>query len=179
MSEFQSFPKIPRLFRNVVITEKLDGTNAQIEILEDGTFLTASRNRYVTPDDDNYGFSKWAYENKEDLMTLGVGRHFGEWWGKGIARNYFQPTKKFSLFNTARWSESRPKCCEVVPILYNGVFDTWVIEKIKRSLLKNGSIAAPGFMNPEGIIMYHEASKVMFKVLLENDELPKCDIKPH
>ena len=52
MVEFEAFQKIARLKRNCVITEKIDGTNAQIFIGEDGEFLTGSRNRWITPDDD-------------------------------------------------------------------------------------------------------------------------------
>lgn len=32
MIEFKAWPKIPRLFRDVIITEKIDGTNAAIHI---------------------------------------------------------------------------------------------------------------------------------------------------
>lgn len=32
--EFQGFQKIPRLSRECIITEKIDGTNAFIEVLE-------------------------------------------------------------------------------------------------------------------------------------------------
>ena len=79
--EFESFGKIARLSRECTITEKIDGTNAQICITEDGQFLTGSRTRWITPQDDNMGFSAWAHEHKDELMPLGVGRHFGEWWG--------------------------------------------------------------------------------------------------
>jgi hypothetical protein len=41
------------------------------------------------------------------------------------------------------------------------------------SLKVLGSKAVPGFMKPEGIIVYHTASKQNFKVLLENDDQPK------
>jgi len=80
MIEFKEFPKIARLSRECVVTEKLDGTNAQIYIGEDGEFLVGSRTRWITPDDDNYGFARWAYERKDELMKLGKGQHFGEWW---------------------------------------------------------------------------------------------------
>ena len=105
LPEFVEFPKISRLSRECVITEKLDGTNASITITEDGQFLTGSRTRWITPEDDNYGFSKWAHEHKEELLGLGVGTHFGEWWGGGIQRNYGLPKddKRFWLFNTIRW----------------------------------------------------------------------------
>ena len=34
--EFLEFPKMARLSREIIITEKIDGTNAQILITEDG-----------------------------------------------------------------------------------------------------------------------------------------------
>ena len=77
--EFEKFTKIARFSREVIVTEKIDGTNAQIVITEDGEFFTGSRNRFITPEDDNFGFSKWAHEHKEELMKLGVGKHYGEW----------------------------------------------------------------------------------------------------
>ena len=103
--EFRPFPKIPRLSREIIITEKIDGTNASITITEDGQFLTGSRNRWITPEDDNFGFSAWAHANKDVLMGLGVGTHFGEWWGHGIQRGYGLPKgrRRFSLFNVGRW----------------------------------------------------------------------------
>jgi hypothetical protein len=107
MTEFQEFPKMPRRSRDVVITEKIDGTNACVFIGEDGEFLAGSRTRWITPEDDNFGFSRWAHENKDDLLTLGPGRHFGEWWGSGIQRKYGLTEKRFSLFNTSRWVDRR------------------------------------------------------------------------
>ena len=77
--EFDKFTKIARFSREVIVTEKIDGTNAQIVITEDGEFFTGSRKRFITPEDDNFGFSKWAHEHKEELMQLGVGKHYGEW----------------------------------------------------------------------------------------------------
>jgi hypothetical protein len=89
MSVFEPFDKIPRLKRGCVVTEKIDGTNAQVYIPEDGgPMLVGSRNRWITPDNDNYGFARWAYENEAELRKLGPGRHFGEWWGSGIQRRY-------------------------------------------------------------------------------------------
>lgn len=40
MIEFKGFPKMARLSRECIITEKIDGTNAQICITEDGQFLS-------------------------------------------------------------------------------------------------------------------------------------------
>lgn len=172
--EFTGFPKMARLSRECIITEKIDGTNAQIKITEDGGFYVGSRTRWITPQDDNYGFARWAYDNKEELMTLGVGSHFGEWWGQGIQRNYGLQEKRFSLFNVSRWdSTDRPSCCHVVPTLYKGAFDTDNIGHSLRVLEVDGSLAAPGFIKPEGIIVYHTAAGIGFKKTIEKDEVPK------
>src|SRR5690349_11912868 len=98
--EFEAFNKIARLSRNCTITEKIDGTNACIAISDDGKdFFIGSRSRWITPEDDNFGFARWATEHREELLLLGPGRHWGEWWGAGIQRRYGVPEKRFSLFN--------------------------------------------------------------------------------
>ena len=172
--DFMPFPKMPRLSREVIITEKIDGTNAQIFIADDcETMLIGSRNRWVTPADDNAGFARWCEENREELLKLGPGRHFGEWWGQGIQRNYGLKEKRLSLFNVARWAEDRPACCHVVPVLYRGMFDTAMIDMHLGILEKLGSVAAPGFMDPEGVIVYHTAGNFGMKKTIKKDELPK------
>ena len=189
MTEFTSFPKIARYSRNVVVTEKIDGTNAQVFIGEDGEFLTGSRNRWITPEDDNYGFSRWAHEHKDELLTLGPGRHFGEWWGNGIQRGYGLPSgdKRFSLFNVSRWllhgqepvgtKQMLPPCVGLVPLLWSGSLDELRVDEIIECLRIHGSYAVPGFMNPEGIVIYHTAGNVCFKKTLEHDGTPKSKVK--
>jgi len=173
--KFESFQKIARLSRNCVIMEKIDGTNAQIYIGEDGEFLTGSRNRWITPEDDNYGFSRWAHKHKEELMQLGQGRHFGEWWGLGIQRGYGQTEKRFSLFNTSLWNENNPPpaCCSVVPVLYDGIFTSDAVTEALIDLKDRGSRAAKGFMMPEGVVVYQVAGRVYFKKTIEKDSEPK------
>ncbi len=172
MIEFQEFPKIPRLNRDCIISEKIDGSNGQV-IIHGDQIAAASRSRIITPDMDNFGFAKWVHDNRADLMSLGEGRHFGEWWGAGIQRRYGQETKRFSLFNASRWTEQRPACCDVVPVLYHGKFSTAAVEDCIARLREFGSVAAPGFMKPEGIIVWHIAAQTRFKVTLEKDEEPK------
>ena len=173
--DFIGFPKITRLSREVIVTEKIDGTNSQICILENGEFLTGSRNRWITPENDNFGFSRWAHDHKEELLKLGVGRHFGEWWGQGIQRTYGLKEKRFSLFNTSRWSDDsiRPLCCNVVPILYEGMFDTATINECIKKLKDAGSAAVSGFMRPEGIVCFHVQGNFMLKKTVEKDEYHK------
>lgn len=193
---FQKFPKIPRLSRDMIITEKIDGTNAQVAVFpiedipeenyelvcSDGILLAeekdfficaGSRNRWLTIDKDNYGFAAWVRKNADELFNLGVGRHYGEWWGKGINRGYDLNERRFSLFNVKRWSEERPECCDVVPVLQRDHFHTLVMEETLAQLSSEGSKAAPGYMHPEGIVIYHVQGGVLFKKTVEKDEEAK------
>lgn len=213
---FTGFSKIARLSREIVVTEKIDGTNGQINIQPisfeeertDPTVLllkevgnatlalrAGSKSRFLTRKTDNFGFCKWVEENAEELFAgLGEGQHFGEWWGSGIQRGYGlrDGEKRFSLFNSGRWIDSHlpvspdrqscliggkaeiaPKCCHVVPVLWEGVFSQHEIEASLQILKDHGSAAAPGFMKPEGVIVYHTAARIMFKKTIEKDESPK------
>jgi hypothetical protein len=168
--EFQAFPKIARYSRDCIISEKIDGTNASIYIGEDGEFKTGSRTRWITPENDNFGFAMWAQKHKAELMLLGPGHHFGEWWGVGIQRGYELSERRFSLF---RPYPAIPPCCHTVPILYTGPFETGFINATLTSLSTGGSKAAPGYMKPEGIVIFHQAARIMFKKTIENDSQPK------
>ena len=177
--EFKPWPKITRIEnrRTPIFTEKLDGTNACIVIgpalglnqdkvlhIENGLQIFAqSRSRFITPDDDNYGFARWVQENGRELIQLGAGYHFGEWWGQGIKRGYGQTKKRFSLFDTRRWHADNPPPapCEVVPVLPVETHD-----EARSWLLTNGSIAAPGFLNPEGAVMFDLDTKTPFKIII-------------
>lgn len=83
MTEFQSFPKIARLNRDIVITEKIDGTNAAIGVepiglgAQTGEYVEGqvrvyaqSRSRIITPEDDNFGFAKWVRDNADKLAEF-------------------------------------------------------------------------------------------------------------
>lgn len=193
---FESFPKLPRLFKDATATEKIDGTNAAIIVTEDGRIAAQSRNKLITPGKttDNYGFAGWVDRNKDILIeALGPGRHFGEWWGSGIQRGYGLTEKRFSLFNTIRWcahdaepqpipsgdprvekmQERLPACVSLVPVLYRGLFGPKHDENFIAKLRAEGSMAAPGFMKPEGIVIFHVAANVGFKKTIEKDEQPK------
>lgn len=201
-TSFTPFPKMARLSRECIISEKIDGTNAQILIVPEFTYaagrfieplahvgglwmFAGSRTRYVTPDNDNFGFARWVKEHAEELAKLGEGRHFGEWWGSGIQRTYGfkNGARQFSLFNAARWvpeGHSRteqqlplPACCSVVPVLYQGLFTTEACDNALATLREKGSFAAPGFMDPEGIVVYHTAAGVGFKKTIKDDATPK------
>lgn len=176
--EFVPFPKIPRLRRTTYVTEKIDGTNAQIMVNADATDLrAASRKRLITPEADNFGFARWCEDNKDELLKLGPGRHYGEWWGQGIQRGYGLTEKRFSLFNTSRWLDNPdlPACCSVVPLL---VIREDVGEAVKLGLdiLATGSVAAPGWSDPEGVVVFMSHANSLFKVTCKNDEAPKGQV---
>lgn len=200
--DFVEFPKIARLSRNCVITEKIDGTNASVFIREMESFETledfaaggvhaakviavdevqrlvlyaGKKSSWITPTDDNFGFASWVRDHALDLFTLGPGWHRGEWWGNGIQRTYGLPKgdKRFSLFKLPKhWDKSDVlTCVSVVPTLYVGPFTTEAVENALQQLREYGSQAAPGFMQPEGVVIYHTAGNgTLFKKTIEKDE---------
>lgn len=169
--DFKEFPKIARLNRTCTITEKVDGTNGCIIVAEDGVWAQ-SRNRVLAEDTDPFGFALFVEQNKAVLRdVLGAGYHYGEWFGRGIQRNYGMDSRRFALFNVDRWSEvPLPEGLTTVPILYRGLFTTQAVLGALALLREDGSKIAPGFMKPEGVVIYHEAANTGFKVTLERDE---------
>lgn len=206
---FTPFDKIPRLRRETIITEKIDGSNAQVcivpvrdlvpdkaeavyidhpSVADPVAIFAGSRTRWVTPGKttDNYGFAAWVLANAQELRRLGPGAHFGEWFGAGINRGYGLTERRFALFNTSRWlpvvtggvadsdTGELIRCCEVVPLIWRGpALDTRDADNAVEMLRARGSFAVPGFMRPEGIVIYHVASQTLFKQTLENDAAPK------
>ncbi len=185
--DFAAWGKTARLSSPVTITEKIDGTNAAVVISHEpfeGAFAryplldavypsearygwigAQSRNRFITPDDDNYGFARWVAEHVRDLVLLGPGRHYGEWWGLGIQRGYGLSKKYFSLFQSH--AKALPDCVDRVPVLASGDFTPELISYWEKELLTNGSVAAPGFMRPEGFIVHFKHNGVRFKHILD------------
>lgn len=188
MIEFKKWSKIPRWQNEEFeITEKLDGTNACIvigididqDVIDTRAFgdpqthieymwehhpfvfdvRAQSRTRLLTVENDNYGFAQWVEHNKQELLKLGPGHHFGEWWGKGINRGYGLDEKIFSLF----WHPKGPlpSCCQVVPSLGTSVSEAVEI------LTTQGSVAAPGYMRPEGFVMQSKFHGTRYKYILD------------
>lgn len=185
MPEFREFPKLPRLRREIIVSEKIDGTNAAVGVTDAGEVYAQSRNRIITPASDNFGFAKWVESFAPFLRdVLGPGLHFGEWWGPGIQRGYGLKSKRFSLFNSDRWTDpirhngdAALVGLDVVPVLYRGAFKEYEIDLTLTHLEVNGSVASPGFMRPEGVVVWHTAANVGFKITLENDETPKSQVR--
>ena len=179
---FKAWPKIPRVENCMqCYTEKLDGTNACIicsflpaDHNTLATILTEvgplniwaqSRSRLITPSMDNYGFAKWVQANAQELSKLGAGYHYGEWWGLGIQRGYNQLEKKFSLFNTLRWNDqnpNRPDCVSIVPTIH-----AQTLEEARNILIDGGSLAAPGYMDVEGVVIYDPTTNIYMKSIIK------------
>lgn len=200
---YPKFESIPRWYKTFTISEKVDGTNGLIGIYPEGdeyrelraqgaepvafvddyAIFAGSRTRWLGTEKatDNYGFAKWVQANCESAAELGPGLHYGEWYGSGINRGYNLPKglKRFALFNTYRWTETRPIIFDVVPVLWQGSGDdiTDGIDSTIESLATNGSTISPGFMNPEGIIIYSHEAKAYWKKTLKNDRIPKDLVK--
>lgn len=105
-------------------TVKTHGTNAAVRLEIDGSLTFQSRNRIITPQNDNAGFAEWAdrkrdffvdalssiHERDGDVITV-----YGEWCGRniqqGVAVNNL--SKRFIAFGirignseTQRWVDS-------------------------------------------------------------------------
>lgn len=192
---FVEFASIARLSRDIIVTEKIDGANAQVLVTPDGQVIAGSRNRWVPLDgkQTHFGFEKWVAEHADELRDgLGVGAHYGEWWGSGIQRRYGLTEKRWSLFNVGRWTSpyndalrtcgdstvcNEVPCCHVVPVLLKWTFCTEKIDECLSELQANGSAAAPGFMQPEGVVVYHAASKQLFKKTLDKNDGHKSEVR--
>jgi hypothetical protein len=190
---YPAFPSIPRLNKEVIVTEKIDGTNGLIYIPgpDDGLdpsyptnlgstrepIYAGSRNRWLTRESDNFGFANWVASRAAELHALlGPGHHYGEWWGKGIQRGYGLDHKRFSLFNATRWAKlAHPALPEVSSVPVLSVWPTFSqflrvgLDDTAQALRIGGSVASPGFMDPEGIVVFHTAAQTTFKFTLDGD----------
>lgn len=207
--EFKAWPKTPRLFREIIITEKIDGTNSAVIIQEieeydepselrlaalerDGKYYEVaaqSRNRLITPGKatDNYGFAGWVQKNAEELFDiLGPGRHYGEWWGKGIQKRYQNAhpgLRGFALFNTEKHKDLHvwlpgdgdiDVLVEPVHVLYQGPYSESAIRGTLEQLKKYGSWTSP--LDPaEGIVIFHTQSRQTYKVTLDGNDAGKWE----
>jgi hypothetical protein len=210
--DFKEWPKIPRHEKStdLIITEKIDGTNAAIHVREyvqeAGTdfiypteIVAQSRTRLLDIDSgqDNFGFARWVYDNSADLVRLlGVGTHYGEWYGAGIQRGYGMKEKRFALFGT-EWqpynnpdgtlapvqpggfgmqviSEAAEEMTalglEVVPVLYRGKWSDVAIQGALGRLQLSGSqtYGGAGFESPEGIVLLNRHSQTRTKIVFDN-----------
>ncbi|THV39662.1 RNA ligase family protein [Glycomyces buryatensis] len=203
--EHRKWPKTPRLTTPFVITEKLDGTNACVAISRLGdrdgvsaadldfpehygvtvafthgacfAVRAASRTRWIAPGDrDNFGFAGWVRENAEALTVLGVGRHYGEWFGRGIQRGYGMSNRCFALFDE-KWRNALPYGLPpnvgVVPRVATAAGHeltkrvAWALDHLD----KDGSyVGAPGAVAEGVVVTSMNSNPIRFKALADEHE---------
>lgn len=174
--EFKEFEKIERIGKlKMFITQKIHGTNAQVCIYVnengDTVLKCGSRSRWITPEDDNYGFARHVHDNSEQYIEkLGVGRHFGEWCGPGINSGEGLGEKIFVLFDFWKHPPEKPLPPKtvVVPVLYKGAIDFSAIDTTMDALKLSGSILCPGFMRPEGVVI--TVGDIRYKKVFNSEE---------
>jgi len=189
-NDYPAFPKVARLTRSSVLTEKIDGTNALVsvrrlsangddvvsgEIVVDdrGQFFgirAGKRTAWLTGEhDDNFGFWCYVRDNAPMLKRLGEGDHYGEWWGPGIGRVYTITERRFSLFDQRKYV---PPGVHQVPVI-----PTSHVSEGLAYLREHGSLADPGYAQPEGLIVRLLDSGLHYKVMSENDDKHKGELE--
>lgn len=197
MHEFRSFGKIERIEKlTMTITQKVHGTNAQVNIYEDEKGVKqlkcGSRTRWLTRTDDNYGFCTHVEAHRDEFIEkLGLGRHYGEWAGKGINSGEGLDCRNFYLFNHWKFEDKfkaqignpnlklLPPNTYVIPVLvskiiykglnYENSFTNYV-EYWMNYLSRYGSrlYCAQGFRSPEGIVI--QLGDQYFKKVFDPEE---------
>lgn len=203
---FQDYGKIPRWANeHVWVSEKIDGSNSAVVIerqeeqretdavvryvyVDDVAYVVRaqSRKRFLLPgkQTDNFGFAQYVFDNAEALVkTLGVGRHYGEYWGSGIQRGYgmVNGERWFSLFPTSRVSRSFQNYHDIltvpqlniVPELYSGPWSGNVIEDCLDVLRDHGTFASNGAGQAEGVVVTFKLSGARYKAFVNDDGVPK------
>lgn len=129
MSEFVPFPKIKRLTLGVTVTEKIDGTNAAVHVNDDGTFHAQSRNRIITPDDDNFGFATWVHAHADEIVPA---RQFYTVADDGLLSPWHgvvwcNPPYSDPLPWCAKWAQHEPGGCLLIraDLSTRGPFAAW------------------------------------------------------
>lgn len=193
--EFEKFPSLTRFSQGWTITEKIDGTNAQVAIFPESakaatgkevvnvngfSIYAGSRSRWLSLEKDNFGFARYVHDNAEQLVNLGVGRHYGEWFGSGIQRTYGLTggDKRLALFNVLRDYDFSvlPDNVSKVPYFYLDEYleDPYAVaSNVLVTLRAMGSSQVPGFMDPEGIVLFHRKSGTAFKKTFDYDDKGK------
>ena len=196
MGQFKGWGSTPRWHKGLTVTEKINGTNACV-LIYDGQVKAQSRKRMITPDDDNYGFAKWVYDNAGVLMdTLGYGYHYGEWFGEGIQKNPLGiEGKRFALFHATKYTEdngyelNKVDGLETVPLLFHGQANYMTLAEVIEDLENHGS-KVPGakfvrngydhepdvYAPAEGVIVWHKETQQKYKILLEDDAFHKWEV---
>lgn len=112
---------------------KLHGTNAAVQVQEDGTIVAQSRTNIITPENDNAGFARWVMSNKETWQKSPGWIFYGEWCGPGIQKGVAIseiPKKVFAVFGARSLLSINDKLMiepEQLKLLVKDIPDTYVL----------------------------------------------------
>ena len=147
------------------IFPKLDGTNAQVWMDEDGNIRAGSRNRTLTLDNDNAGFYNWVVQQanlKEFFEEFPDYRLYGEWLVPHSLKTYREDAwRKFYIFDVEspygnkQYEDYQPMLDKhgldylaPLAIIKNGSY-----EQYQRCLEKNVFLIQDGQGIGEGIVI--------------------------
>jgi len=134
-----------------------------------------SRNRWLTPESDNHGFAAWVQANAKELAeVLPAGRHYGEWWGKGIQRGYDMPHKVFTLFDGVErygyeinFGDLPVTMPFVLHWSYGGPPDS--LDLFRYGYSHAADSFGVSYDHPEGVVVRHMPSGHLYKFTYEGD----------
>lgn len=181
--EFKSWREIDKFQGvHVIITEKIHGSNAQILVYRDESgalkALAGSRTQFLDPwGRDNFGFAKYVMAHEAQICEqLGEGRHYGEWVGPGVNSDYGLKDKHLVLFDFRRHPKEKFEAGQMppnmlpIPVLYDGPYAPGIEDKVMDGLKANGSVLSPGFMKPEGVVLFFPQFGSMKKKVFKAEE---------
>ncbi len=145
LTDIQRYPHIERLteasplflLRSVIVTEKIDGTNARFG-LAGGRFQVGGRNIVFATGEDPFGFRSWVEQNDIEAKVRAANpdgedvTYFGEWFGPRIQKGIDYGTeRRFLGFDVWRHAGSwldfinaksafREIGLETVPVVFSG-----------------------------------------------------------
>ncbi|MGE6629631.1 RNA ligase family protein [Bacillus sp. NPDC077027] len=162
----------------IIITEKIDCSNASFSLDEKGALQAFSRNVQLDEQNNLNGFYQWVHENinPNDLASEYI--YFGEWLGTPHKVHYPQHEKQFFLFDVwdkvekeyitfweVKW-EAKHLQVNIVPVFYGGEFISYEhIESFVGLTALGGKIGE--IESGEGIVVKNYRNQGFAKLVCE------------
>ena len=163
---------------NIVITEKIDCSNASFTLDEQGELQVFSRNVLLDESNNLNGFYQWVHENINPIQLEPEYIYFGEWLGTPHKVRYEGYEKQFFLFDV--WDkeftrympfsvvEFEAYCLELnlVPVFYKGEFISFEhLESFVGQTALGGKIGE--LESGEGIVVKNYTNQGFAKMVTE------------
>ena len=124
---------------------KLHGTNAAVQVHQDGTLVCQSRENIITPEKDNAGFARWVNDKGRKALWFGNDQDlilYGEWCGPGIQKGVALaeiPRKVFAVFAARPLGDNDTLIVEPSELeaLVGGITDVYVLPWYPQTLSVN------------------------------------------